>query len=74
MAETKPVSFRVARDVLDAIESSGRSPTEIAKAALEREARLVRARAALAHIRENPLPGSFAGDVTKFVRRERDGR
>jgi hypothetical protein len=74
MSETKPISFRVARDVLDAIEADGKSATEIARAALEREARLVLARKALAHMRAHPLVGSFEGDVVDFIRKDRDSR
>lgn len=74
MGETKPISFRVARDVLDAIEADGKSPTEIARAALEREAMLSKRRVAWKHILENPLKGSFEGDVVEFVRKDRDSR
>lgn len=74
MGETKPLSFRVALDVLEAIEAEGKSPTEIAKAALEREARLARVRRSLAHIRRHPLPGTFEGDIADVIRQDRDAR
>lgn len=72
MGETKPISFRVSREVLDAIEAEGKSPTEIARAALEREARLAKARRVLDEIRRNPLAGTFDGDIVDIIRKDRD--
>lgn len=72
MGETKPISFRVARDVLEAIEAEGKSPTEIARAALEREARLANARRILEEARRNPVAGKFEGDIVDIIRRDRD--
>lgn len=71
-AKTRPISFRVSEDVLDTIESEGKSATEIARAALEREARLVKVRAAWKHMKANPLPLSFEGDIVEAIRRDRD--
>jgi hypothetical protein len=72
--KTRPISFRVDVGVLDALEAAGKSPSEIARAALEREARRLQQLAALARIRENPLKGRSPGDAVTFIRRLRDTR
>lgn len=71
---TRPISFRVEQDVLDAIEAEGKSPTEIAKAALEREARLSKVRTVMKQIQDEPLKLKFDEDPTKIIRKLRDGR
>lgn len=70
--QTRPISFRVAQDVLEAIEGEGRSPTQVAKEALEREARLARMRAALATMA--PSKVRLERDARDLVREERDQR
>lgn len=71
-ARTRPISFRVPQDVLDAIEAEGKSPTQIAKAALEREARLARARKVVDEMRQKPVKGRFTRDVASLIREDRD--
>lgn len=70
--QTRPISFRVPQEVLDAIEGEGRSPTQVAKEALEREARLARTRATLAKM--TPSKVRLERDARDIVREERDRR
>ena len=74
MAETKPISFRVDVEVLKALEAAGRSPVEISRAALEREARLARASAALERIRKHPTKSTLPKDAVSLIREMRDAR
>lgn len=73
-AKTRPISFRVSTDVLAALEAAGLSATEIAKAALEREAAKARRLAALARIRARKDKFELGFDVVEFIRKDRDTR
>ena len=74
MGETRPISFRVDVEVLQALEAAGKSPVEISRAALEREARLARAKAALDRIRKHPSRLKLPKDAVSLVRETRDAR
>jgi len=74
MSETKPISFRVDADVLKALEAAGKSPVEISRAALEREARLARVSAALDRLRKAPTKLKLPKDAVAMVRENRDAR
>lgn len=74
MGETKPISFRVDVEVLKAIVAAGKSPVEISRAALEREARLARARAALERLKRDPPKLRLPKDAVTMIRELRDGR
>lgn len=67
-------SLRVRIDVLETLEAAGKSPPEIARAALEREARLTRQAAALERLRRNPLKLTSPEDAAKVIRDDRDSR
>lgn len=70
--KTRPISFRVDVGVLDALTRAGLSATEIARAALEKEARRARAMAALEDLAANPAKVGLGEDVVEFLRRDRD--
>ena len=70
-AKTTPISFRVSDEVLEQLRAAGKSPVEIARAAIEREARMAKKRALIDRIKANPH-ASGLGDAVDFVRRERD--
>lgn len=70
--KTRPVSFRVSVDVLSTLEEAGISPSEIARAALEREAAKARRLAALARIRARKDKFELGFDVVDFIRKDRD--
>lgn len=71
-AKTKPISFRVSTEVLAALEAAGLSATEIAKAALEREAAKVRRASTLNALKATPLKLSADFDAAEFIRKDRD--
>ncbi|HWH08810.1 MAG TPA: hypothetical protein VNX21_06385 [Candidatus Thermoplasmatota archaeon] len=70
--KTKPISFRVSTDVLATLEAAGLSATDIARAALEREAAKARRLAALARIRGRKDKFELGFDVVEFIRKDRD--
>lgn len=70
-AKTTPISFRVSNEALEQLRAVGKSPVEIARAAIEREARLARKRQLIERIKANPYRSGL-GDATEFIRRERD--
>lgn len=74
MSETKtrPISFRVDVEVLDALEAAGKSAAEISRRALEREASIARKLAALERMRKQPSRLTFDFDVVDFIRKDRD--
>ena len=71
-AKTRPLSFRVPIDVLEALEQVGISPTEVAKEALRREASRARKLAALERLRKEAKGFELGFDATEFIRRDRD--
>ena len=74
MAETRPISFRVDINVLKALEAAGKSPVDISRLALEREARLATAQAALARIQKQAGQLRLPKDAVTMVREMRDER
>lgn len=70
-AKTRPISFRVSEEALDTLTAAGRSPVEIARAAIEREARMAKKVALVRRLRAK-TEGSGLGDAVEFIRRERD--
>jgi hypothetical protein len=70
--KTRPLSFRVSEDVLDALLAAGRSPADIARSALEREARLAKKQAALRRLAKNPTRAKLPMDAVSLVRSLRD--
>lgn len=74
MGETKPISFRVDIEVLKAIVAAGKSPVEISRAALEREARLAKVAAVLDRMRRNPTKLRLPKDAVSLIREMRDER
>lgn len=73
-AKTRPISFRVDVEVLDALEAMGKSPTEISRRALEREAGIVRRLGALRRAQEAGKGLRLPKDAVSLVRELRDGR
>lgn len=71
-AKTRPVSFRVPEDVLDALEKAGISVADVARAALQREATKARKLALLKRLRDDPIQLGLGFDVVDFIRRDRD--
>lgn len=71
-AKTRPVSFRVREDILEALQEAGLSPAEIARAALEREAAKARRLALLARIRGRKDKFELGFDAAEFIRKDRD--
>lgn len=70
-AKTTPISFRVSDEALEQLRAVGKSPVEIARAAIEREARLVKKRALVERFRTSPVRSGL-GDAVEFIRRERE--
>lgn len=70
--KTKPMTLRVRVDVLEALDSAGLVPADIARAALEKEASHARRRAVIARVRARTKKINAGFDVVEFLRRERD--
>lgn len=73
-ALTKPVTFRVRKDILEALEAAGIAPADVARAALEREAIRAKQLATIQKIRGRAGKDKFelGFDATEFIRRDRD--
>lgn len=73
-AKTKPVTFRVRTDILDALAAAGIAPADVARAALEREAIRAKQMAIIKGIRERTGKDKFElpFDATEFIRKDRD--
>ena len=73
-AKTRPISFRVSEAALDTLIAAGRSPVEIGRAAIEREARIAKTLALLEDWRKHPLKVDLGGDSVTVIRKMRDSR
>lgn len=71
-AKTKPISFRVSTEVLQALEDAGLSPVEVAREALEREATKARRLGALERIRSRTDKVHLGFDAVEAIRRDRE--
>lgn len=72
MAETRPISFRVDLSVLEALEAAGKSPVEISRAALEREARLAKVQATIDRLKRKPTRLKLPKDAVSIIREGRE--
>jgi hypothetical protein len=69
---TRPISFRVSTEVLQALEEAGLSAVEVARGALEREATKARRLAALERIRTRVDKVNLGFDAAEAIRRDRE--
>lgn len=70
--KTRPITFRVREDLLKELEAAGISPSDVARAALEREAARARKLAVLENIRSRKEKFVIGFDVVDFIRKDRD--
>lgn len=71
---TTPISFRVSQEALDQLKAAGKSPVEIARTAIEREARLAKKMLLVERLRakgKGTTPRAES-DTIEFIRRERE--
>lgn len=71
-AKTRPISFRVSTDVLQALEDAGLSAVDVARDALERAATKARRLAALERIRSRTEKVHLGFDAAEAIRQDRD--
>lgn len=71
-AKTRPISFRVDVAILDALEAVGKSPTEISRRALEREASIARRLAAFERLQKRGSRIRLPYDAVTMIRQDRD--
>jgi len=71
-AKTRPISFRVSEAALDALVAAGKSPAEIGRAAIEREARIAKRIALIECLKKHPIKFHADEDSVTIIRRLRD--